>query len=50
MDLKFGDVQETALITLAIRASETSRPDARISILMLCASISDVGLTTNFRR
>ncbi len=31
MDLKFGDVQETALITLAIRASETARADARIS-------------------
>lgn len=31
MDLKFGDVQETALITLAIRASETTRPNARIS-------------------
>ena len=30
MDLQFGDVQETALITLAIRASETSRPNARI--------------------
>ena len=31
MDLKFGDVQETALITLAIRASETARPNARIN-------------------
>ena len=31
MELKFGDIQETALITLAIRASETSRPDARIN-------------------
>ena len=30
MDLQFGDIQETALITLAIRASETSRPDPRI--------------------
>jgi O-methyltransferase involved in polyketide biosynthesis len=30
MDLKIGDIQETALITLAIRASETARPDARI--------------------
>ncbi|WP_028263872.1 class I SAM-dependent methyltransferase [Atopobium fossor] len=30
MDLQFGDVQETALITLAIRASETSRPNPRI--------------------
>ena len=30
MNLQFGDVQETALITLAIRASETARPNARI--------------------
>ena len=30
MDLKFGDVQETALIPLAIKASETARADARI--------------------
>ncbi len=30
MDLQIGDIQETALITLAIRASETARPDARI--------------------
>ncbi len=30
MDLKFGDVQETALIPLAIKASETMRPNARI--------------------
>ena len=30
MDLKFGDVQETALIPLAIKASETVRPNARI--------------------
>ncbi len=28
--LQFGDVQETALVTLAIRASETARPNARI--------------------
>ena len=25
MELQFGDIQETALITLAIRASETAR-------------------------
>ncbi|MCR4891563.1 MAG: class I SAM-dependent methyltransferase [Lachnospiraceae bacterium] len=31
MDLQFGDVQETALITLAIRASETARPKPRIT-------------------
>ena len=30
MDLKFGDVQETALIPLAIKASETARANARI--------------------
>ncbi len=30
MELQFGDVQETALVTLAIRASETARPHARI--------------------
>lgn len=30
MDLQFGDIQETALVTLAIRASETSRPSPRI--------------------
>ncbi len=31
MDLKFGDIQETALIPLAIKASETSRENARIT-------------------
>ena len=30
MNLQFGDVQETALIPLAIKASETERPNARI--------------------
>ena len=30
MDLKFGDIQETALIPLAIKAGETERPNARI--------------------
>ena len=30
MDLQIGDIQETALITLAIRSSETARPNARI--------------------
>ncbi len=34
MNLQFGDVQETALITLAIRASETARPNARIKDYM----------------
>ena len=31
MDLKFGDIQETALIPLAIKASETARPNARMN-------------------
>ena len=30
MDLQFGDIQETALVTLAIRASETARENPRI--------------------
>ena len=30
MNLQFGDIQETALIPLAIKASETTRPNARI--------------------
>ena len=30
MDITFGDIQETALIPLAIKASETARPSARI--------------------
>ncbi|MEE0028053.1 MAG: class I SAM-dependent methyltransferase [Atopobiaceae bacterium] len=30
MDIQFGDIQETALVTLAIRASETARPNPRI--------------------
>ena len=30
MQLQIGDIQETALVTLAIRASETDRPNARI--------------------
>ncbi len=33
MDLKFGDIQETALIPLAIKASETARENARIKDL-----------------
>ena len=44
INLKFGDIQETALIPLAIKASETSRQNARIkdarriliSILPMC--------------
>lgn len=30
MEITFGDIQETALIPLAIKASETARPNARI--------------------
>lgn len=30
MELTFGDVEETALIPLAIKASETKRPNPRI--------------------
>ena len=30
MNLQFGDIQETALIPLGIKASETARPNARI--------------------
>lgn len=44
MDLKFGDVQETALITLAIRASETSRPNARITDLKAKEIIDTLGV------
>ncbi|MEE3450409.1 MAG: class I SAM-dependent methyltransferase [Acutalibacteraceae bacterium] len=33
LELKFGDIQETALIPLAIKASETSRKNARITDL-----------------
>ena len=29
MNLQLGDIQETALIPLAIKASETARPNAR---------------------
>lgn len=31
MDIQFGDIQETALVTLAIRASETRRANPRIT-------------------
>ena len=30
MDLKFGNIQETALIPLAIKASETARSESKI--------------------
>lgn len=44
MDLKFGDVQETALVTLAIRASESVRPNARISDPMAVEIIDTLGV------
>lgn len=39
MELKFGDVQETALIPLAIKVSETSRPALTCSVT---ASLQDI--------
>ena len=44
MDLKFGDIQETALIPLAIKASETARPDARIKDEKASEIISALGV------
>ncbi len=44
MDLKFGDVQETALIPLAIKASETARPNARIRDEKAKAIIETLGV------
>ncbi len=44
MDLKFGDVQETALIPLAIKASETARPNARIKDLKAKEIIDTLGV------
>ena len=44
MDLKFGDIQETALIPLAIKASETSRPNARIRDLKAKEIIVSLGV------
>ena len=44
MDLKIGDIQETALITLAIRASETDRPNARIKDLKAKEIIDTLGV------
>ena len=44
MELKFGDIQETALIPLAIKASETSRPDARIKDLKAKEIIDTLGV------
>ena len=39
MDLKFGDVQETALIPLAIKASETMRTGNAVRCLMAVPSM-----------
>ena len=44
MDLQFGDVQETALIPLAIKASETVRPNARIKDLKAKEIIDTLGV------
>ncbi len=44
MDLKFGDIQETALVTLAIRASETARPNPRIVDEKAAEIISALGV------
>lgn len=44
MDLQIGDIQETALITLAIRASETDRPNARIKDLKAKEIIDTLGV------
>ncbi len=44
MDLKFGDIQETALIPLAIKASETARPNARIKDLKAKEIIDALGV------
>ena len=44
MELKFGDIQETALIPLAIKASETARPDARIKDLKAKEIIEALGV------
>lgn len=44
MALTFGDVQETALIPLAIKASETNRPNARIRDEKAKAIIETLGV------
>ena len=44
MDLQFGDVQETALIPLAIKASETVRPNARIKDIKAKEIIDTLGV------
>ena len=44
MNLQFGDIQETALIPLAIKASETARPNARIKDEKAKACIDTLGV------
>ena len=44
MELKFGDIQETALIPLTIKASETARPNARIRDLKAKEIIDTLGV------
>lgn len=44
MELKFGDIQETALIPLAIKASETARPNSRIRDPMAKKIIDTLGV------
>ena len=47
MELKFGDIQETALIPLAIKASETARPNARIKDEKAKEIIDALGVDTS---
>ena len=44
MNLQFGDIQETALIPLAIKASETARPNVRIKDLKAKEIIDALGV------
>lgn len=44
--LKLGDVQETALIPLAVRAEETKRKNARIHDLKAVKIIDDLYVDT----
>ena len=46
MDLQLGDVQETALIPLAIRANETKRKNARIHDEKAVEIIDTLGIDT----
>ncbi len=46
MDLQLGDVQETALIPLAIRANETKRGNARIHDAKAVEIIDTLGIDT----